>query len=87
MANNAGAKKRIRQNERKMEANRTIRTRARTFVRKVEEAIAAGKKAPADEAFRVAESKLMSAVSKNIFHKNTISRKLSRLSTRIKALG
>ena len=87
MANNAGAKKRIRQIERKTEANRIIRTRARTFVRKVEEAIASGNKKTADEAFNAAQSKLMSAVSKNIFHKNTISRKLSRLSTRIKALG
>lgn len=87
MANNAGAKKRIRQIERKTEANRTLRTRARTFLRKVEEAISAGDKAAAAEALRVAQPKMMSATRRNIFHKNTTARKMSRLSARIKALG
>ena len=87
MANNAGAKKRIRQIERKTDANRIIRTRARTFIRKVEEAIVAGDKKTAEDAFRAAESKMMAAAQRNIFHKNMASRKLSRLSSRIKALG
>jgi len=87
MANNAGAKKRIRQIERRTERNRDLRSRARTFIRKVEEAIASGDKKVAEDAFRDAQPKLMSAVGKGIFHRNTASRKLSRLSARIKAIG
>ena len=87
MANNAGAKKRIRQIERRTERNRDLRSRARTFIRKVEEAIASGDKKVAEDAFRDAQSKVMSATGKGIFHRNTTARKLSRLSARIKAIG
>lgn len=87
MANNPGAKKRIRQIERRTERNRVHVSRARTFIRKVEEAIASGDKTAAQEALRLAQPKLMSAVGKGVFHRNTASRKLSRLSARIKAIG
>jgi len=87
MANHASAKKRIRQTERRTHVNGERRTRIRTFIRKVEEAIAGGDKAVADAAFRAAQPELMRGVAKGIFHKNMASRKLSRLSARIKSLA
>ncbi len=87
MANHASAKKRIRQTERQTRVNGDRRTRIRSFIRKVEEAIAGGDKTVADLAFKAAQPELMRGVAKGIFHKNMASRKLSRLSARIKALA
>ncbi|MBP2311706.1 30S ribosomal protein S20 [Azospirillum soli] len=86
MANHKSAEKRIRQTERRTEVNRNRISRIRTFVKKVETAIETGNKAEAAEAFKDAQPELMRGVSKGVLHKNTVSRKLSRLSARIKAL-
>lgn len=87
MANTPSAKKAARKIERRTEINKDRRSRVRTFLRKVEEAIASGDKEAAQTAFRAAEPELMRAVSKGVFHRNTASRKISRLSGRVKAVG
>jgi small subunit ribosomal protein S20 len=87
MANSPQAKKRARQNERRAEVNKARRSRIRTFLRKVEEAISSGDQSAAADALRSAQPELMRGVSKGILHKNTASRKMSRLSKRVKALG
>ncbi|NGM21627.1 30S ribosomal protein S20 [Roseomonas stagni] len=87
MANTASARKRIRQTEKRTERNRARKSRVRTFLRKVEQAIAGGDKAAAATAFQAAQPELQRAAGKGVFHANTIARKLSRLSSRIKALG
>lgn len=86
MAHHKSAKKRIRQTETRTAVNRARVSRIRTFVKKVELAVAAGDKAAAQEALRAAEPELMSGVSKGVLHKNTASRKVSRLVARVKAL-
>jgi len=86
MANHKSAEKRIRQTERRTEVNRNRISRIRTFVKKVESAIETGNKSAAAEAFKDAQPEMMRGVSKGVLHKNTVSRKLSRLSARIKAL-
>jgi small subunit ribosomal protein S20 len=86
MAHTVSAKKRIRQTERRTARNRMRKSRVRTFVRTVEEAITAGDKAVAEAAFKAAMPELHRGVSKGVMHKNTAARKLSRLSARIKAL-
>jgi small subunit ribosomal protein S20 len=87
MANTPGAKKAIRKIERRTEVNKARRSRLRTFVRKFEEAIAAGEASSARSAFVEAESELMKAVSKGVLHKNTGARKVSRLAARLKKLA
>ncbi|MFC0389699.1 30S ribosomal protein S20 [Muricoccus vinaceus] len=87
MANTASARKRIRQNEKRVERNRARRSRVRTFLRAVEEAITGGDKSKAQEAFRLAQPELQRAADKGVTHDNTVARKLSRLSARIKAIG
>jgi small subunit ribosomal protein S20 len=87
MANTTSAKKAARQAEKRTLINKSRRTRMRTFVRKVEEAIASGDKAAADLALREAQPEIMRSASKGIIHRNTASRKISRLSARIKALS
>ena len=87
MANSPQAKKRARQNERRAAVNKARRSRIRTFLRRVEEAIESGDKDAAATALRAAQPELMRGVNKGIFHKNTASRKMSRLSARVKALG
>lgn len=87
MANTASARKRIRQTEKRTTRNRARKSRVRTFLRKVEQAIAGGDKAQAQEAFRSAQPELQRAATKGVLHRNLVSRKLSRLSSRIKALG
>ena len=87
MANNPGAKKAIRKIARRTEVNKARRSRMRTFVRKFEEALAAGDAAAAKTAFVSAESELMRAVSKGVLHKNTGSRKVSRLAAQLKKLA
>lgn len=86
MANHKSAEKRIRQTERRTAVNRSRIGRIRTFVKKVEAAIQSGDKTAAGEAFRLAQPELMRGVTKGVLHRNTVSRKLSRLSQRIKAL-
>ncbi|GBQ84339.1 30S ribosomal protein S20 [Asaia krungthepensis] len=87
MANTASARKRIRQNERRRERNVSRMSRVRTFVKKVESAILSGDKAAANDAFRAAQPEMQRAVGKGVLAANTVSRKLSRLSARIKALA
>ena len=87
MANSPSSKKRALQAERRAEVNKARRSRMRTFVRKVEEAIAAGEQAAAAEALREAQPEIMRSVSRGVLHKNTASRKISRLAGRVKALG
>ncbi len=87
MANSPQAKKRARQNERRFQINKARRSRIRTFLRKVEEAIASGDKEAAANALRNAQPELMRGVTKGVFHKNTVARKMSRLSARVKSLG
>ncbi|KRS11368.1 30S ribosomal protein S20 [Roseovarius atlanticus] len=87
MANTLQSKKRARQNARRLDVNKARRSRIRTFLRKVEEAIASGDKEAAQNALRAAQPELMRGVSKGVFHKNTASRKMARLSSRVKSLG
>lgn len=86
MAHHASAKKRIRQTARRTEVNRSRLSRVRTSIRKVEEAIASGDKEKASAAFREAQPNMMRGASRGLMHRNTVARKLSRLSTRIKAM-
>ena len=87
MANTASARKRNRQTERRTERNQARKSRMRTFIKKVETAIAGGNKAAAAEALRTAQPEMQRAVGKGVTHRNTIARKLSRLSARIKSLA
>ncbi|MGB1388333.1 MAG: 30S ribosomal protein S20 [Paracoccaceae bacterium] len=87
MANSPQSKKRARQNEKRFAVNKARRSRIRTFLRKVEEAIASGDKDAASAALRAAQPEMMRGVSKGVLHKNTVARKMSRLSARVKALG
>jgi small subunit ribosomal protein S20 len=86
MANTPSAKKAARKIARRTEVNRNRRSRMRTHVRKVEEAIASGNAAAAVDALRAAQPELMRAAQKGVVHKNTASRKVSRLAARVKAL-
>ena len=86
MANTASARKRVRQTIKRTERNRARKSRMRTFVKKVEAAIAGGDKATAAEAFRAAQPEMQRAVTKGVVHLNAVSRKISRLSARIKAM-
>jgi small subunit ribosomal protein S20 len=87
MANTKSAKKAARQTERRTLVNKSRRSRMRTFVRKVEEAIASGDRNAANLALRLAQPEIMRSASKGVVHKNTASRKISRLSARIKAIA
>ena len=87
MANIRSAKKRIRQTGRRTLINRNRLSRLRTFIKKIESAIAAGDKAGATEAFRAAQPEIHRGVNKGVIAKNTAARKLSRLNARIKAMG
>ena len=87
MANTPQSKKRARQNVVRADINKMRRSRIRTFLRKVEEAIASGDKNAAAAALKAAQPELMRGVPKGIFHKNTASRKMSRLASRVKAIA
>lgn len=87
MANHKSAKKRIRRNANRAVINGARMSRIRTFLKKVETAIASGDAEAAREALRVAQPELMRGVSRGVVHKNTASRKMSRLSSRVKALA
>ena len=85
MANSPSSKKRALQSERRAAINKARRSRIRTFIRKVEEAIASGDIGAAAEALRQAQPEIMRGVSKGVLHKNTASRKISRLAGRVNA--
>ena len=87
MANTPQSKKRARQIERRTAVNKARRSRIRTFLRKVEEAIASGDQTKAQEALRAAQPELARGVTKGVLHKNTVARKMSRLSARVKAMA
>jgi small subunit ribosomal protein S20 len=87
MANTPQAKKRIRRNANRATINHARISRIRTFIKQVESAIEAGKKKEAAEALKMAQPELARGVSRGVIHKNTASRKLSRLSKRVAALG
>ncbi len=86
MANTPQARKRIRRNERRAEINGNRLGRIRTFVKKVEAALAGGDKTAAAEALKAAQPELARGVARGVLHKNTASRKLSRLTKRVAAL-
>lgn len=87
MANHKSAEKRIRRNARRADINGARRSRIRTFIKKVEMAIAGDDQAAAQEALKNAQPEIQRGVAKNIMHKNTAARKLSRLSAQIKAMA
>ena len=87
MANTKSAKKMARKIVKRTEINRSRRSRMRTFLRKVEEAIASGDQAAAQAALRAAQPEIMRAAQNGIVHKNTASRKVSRLASRIRTLS
>ena len=86
MANTAQSKKRARQADARYAVNKARRSRIRTFLRKVEEAIASGDPSVAEAALKAAQPELARGVSKGVLHKNTVARKMSRLSSRVKAV-
>jgi small subunit ribosomal protein S20 len=87
MANTSSAKKAARQAVRRTEINKARRSRMRTYVRKVEEALAAGDASAAAAALKAAEPEMMRASQKGVIHKNTVSRKVSRLTKAIRVLA
>ncbi len=87
MANSPSSKKRARQIEARTAVNTARRSRMRTFIRKVEEAIASGDQTAAAAALKSAQPEIMRSVTKGVVHKNTASRKVSRLASRVNALG
>ena len=87
MANTKSAEKMVRKIARRTEVNKSRKSRVRTFVRKVEEAVASGDKAAAIKALKAAEPEIMRGVTKGVLHKNTASRKVSRLAARVKGMG
>lgn len=87
MANTKSAKKMVRKISRRTDINKARRSRMRTFLRKVEEAITAGNADEAQTALRNAQPELMRAAQSGIIHRNTASRKMSRLAARVKAMS
>ena len=87
MANTSSAKKMVRKIARRTAINKSRRSRVRTFLRKVEDAISSGDQAAAAAALKNAQPEMHRAVTKGVFHKKTVARKLSRLSARVKALS
>ncbi|PRD37127.1 30S ribosomal protein S20 [Gemmobacter lutimaris] len=87
MANTPQSKKRARQSEARYAVNKARRSRIRTYLRKVEEALASGDQAAATEALKNAQPELARGVTKGVLHKNTVARKMSRLASRVKALN
>ena len=87
MANTPQSKKRARQNAARFAVNKARRSRIRTYLRGVEEAIASGDKAAAEAALKAAQPEIMRGVTKGVLHKNTAARKVSRLSNRVSAIS
>ena len=87
MANTPQAKKRIRRNQARTVVNKNRVSRIRTLVKKVENAIIAGDKDAAATALKAAQPEMARGVAKGVLHKNTVARKMSRLSSRVKAVA
>ena len=87
MANTPSAKKAARKIERRTATNKARRSRVRSYLRKVEEALASGDQTAASEALKAAQPELMRAVTKGVMHKNTSARKVSRLAARVKSMA
>lgn len=87
MANTPSAKKAVRKIARRTEVNKARRSRMRTYIRKVEEAIASGDKEAANAALKIAEPEIMRSVNKGVIKSNTASRKVSRLSASVRKIG
>ncbi|MBW7921862.1 MAG: 30S ribosomal protein S20 [Rubellimicrobium sp.] len=87
MANSLQSAKRARQSAKRQDINKMRKSRIRTYLRRVEEAIASGDQDRARDALRDAQPELMRGVTRGLFHKNTAARKMSRLSARVKAMG
>ena len=87
MAHHKSAKKRIRQTESRTEINRSRESRIKTFIKKVETAIASGNSAAAKEALKSAQPEIMRGVTKGVLTRSTASRKVSRLAARVKSLA
>jgi small subunit ribosomal protein S20 len=87
MAHSRSAKKRIRQTEKRTAMNRSRISRVRTFIKKVEQAVAGGDHAAAEAAFRAAEPEIRRGASKGVLHRNTASRRISRLSRLVRGLS
>ena len=87
MANTPQARKRIRRNDRRADINGARVSRIRTFVKKVEMALATGDQKAAAEALKAAQPEMQRGVSKGVMHKNTVARRISRLTKRVKSLG
>jgi small subunit ribosomal protein S20 len=87
MANTTSAKKATRKIARRTDVNKARRSRVRSFLRKVEEALLTGDKAVAADALKAAQPELMRAAGKGVYHANTVSRKISRLAARVKSLS
>jgi small subunit ribosomal protein S20 len=86
MANTKSAKKATRVSARRAAVNQNRMSRVRTSLRKVEEAIVSGNRQAAETALKAAEPELMRGAQKGVFHKNTASRKISRLTSRVRAI-
>jgi small subunit ribosomal protein S20 len=87
MANTSSAKKAVRKIDRKTRVNRNRRSRVRTFVRKIEEAVDSGDQAAAQNALQAATPEIARGAQKGVLHKNTAARKISRLSKRVKSMS
>ena len=87
MANTPSSRKAARKTVRRTEINRRRKSRVHTFIRKVEEAVAGGNKDDAAKTLVAAESEIMRAAGKGVFHKNTAARKVSRLTARVRSIG
>ena len=87
MANSTQSKKRARQSEARADINKARRSRIHTFLRKVEEALAAGNQDAAAAALQLAQPELARGITKGILHKNTVARKMSRLTLRVRGLA
>jgi small subunit ribosomal protein S20 len=87
MANSTQSKKRARQSEARADINKARRSRIRTFLRKVEEALAAGNQDAAAAALKLAQPELARGITKGVLHKNTVARKMSRLTLRVRGLA
>jgi small subunit ribosomal protein S20 len=87
MANSSQSKKRARQSEARADINKARRSRIRTFLRKVEEALASGNQDAATAALKLAQPELARGITKGVLHKNTVARKMSRLTLRVRGLS
>tara|TARA_B100000941_G_scaffold191184_1_gene137848 strand:- start:66 stop:329 length:264 start_codon:yes stop_codon:yes gene_type:complete len=87
MANLSSSKKMVRKISKRTERNKSLRTNVRTYIRRFEEAIASGKTNEAETAFKIVQPKLMKLAQKGILHKKNASRKISRLSKKLKSIN